>query len=146
MRKHEKNQPRNEWRALFFAQCCACCLEKLAVRNARGTRRLARPAAEAAVDVRVNLGVVRLDRALEQRAHKEYPAARTLIFILEREIRRTRLKTKAAMHALVDSRKRRCKRAVGKCTCRYRVGWRRTLFFENGETQAGPRMPGFNSR
>ena len=75
----------------------------MTVRHAGRTCRLACPAAEATINVRLEGGVVEREGALERRSHKQHAAARTVILVLEREIRRTALEAEPAVYAGVDA-------------------------------------------
>ena len=43
------------------------------------------------------------ERALDERAHQHDAAARAVVLVLEREIRRARLEAEAAVHARIDA-------------------------------------------
>lgn len=148
MREREENQPRDERRALRFAKRSARRLEQLAVRNAGRACRFTGPATKAPVDMGVNGFVVRLDRPFEQRAHEKNPTAGTLVFVLEREISRTCLKTESAVDTLIDSRQRSRQRGVGERAGGDSICRRRTLFIEDWKTahETGPMMPGLRMR
>src|SRR5258708_25641323 len=81
---------------------CAC--QQLPVWHTRRTCGLARAAAKTPVDVRAHVRVGWWQRPLDERAHEHDAASRAVVLVLEREIRRARLETEAAMHACVDAR------------------------------------------
>jgi hypothetical protein len=115
----------------------------MSVRYSRWARCFARPTAQAAADVRLNVFIVRRNRPFEKRPHEKDSSPRTVILIFEREIGRTRLKTKSAVHARVDSWQFSGKRRIRKRTCRRSVGRYWIYFGRNGSQFTGPRIPGF---
>src|SRR5688572_9683082 len=110
----------------------------MSVWYARWARRLACPAAQAAVDVRAHIRVVHGERAFDERVHEDDPTAGAVVLILETEIRRTCLQAEAAMHARIDARARVGERRAGNGAGRGASS--------RGRHAAGPRMPGFNTR
>src|SRR5438105_15938486 len=76
----------------------------MAVRNSRRTHRLAGATAETLGDVPVDTLALGWQRSLEQRPHEDDSTARTVVLVLEREIRWTRLETETAVHARIDPR------------------------------------------
>ena len=83
------------------------------------------------------LGVARRQRALEQRSHEHDAPARTVVLVLEREIRRAGLQTEAAVDAGVDAR-----RFAGERTARQRA-----LGRDDGRSAHAepPKIPGFST-
>ena len=145
MRKHKQYQAADERGPSRSAKSCARCFEQLTIRDTRRTRWLTCTTAEATIDVQVNAIVVRSDCAFEQRPHEKNSASRTFVLVLQNLICRTRLKAEPAVHALIDSRERRCKRGIRQRTRRLSVGGLRTLIYhvEWDAHSFGPRMPGF---
>ena len=145
MSEDKQNQSRDEWRSPRLSQRRACCFEKVPVRHAGWTGRLAGPASETTIDVRVHRRVIRRDRSFEQRPHQENSSARTLVFILESQICRTRLEAEATMNTRVDSRKRCLERRSGQRARWDRVRWCRRVVHdrERSAHARGPRIPGF---
>ena len=147
MRHRKKNQASEKRSSACCTKCCSRCFEKLAVRNTRRTCRFTRAASKTAIDVRVNSLVVHSEISLEQRSHEEDSSARTVVLVLESLIRRTRLETKAAVHALIDTRQRCFERSTRK-----RAGWscisrcRRLVYYFEGNTHvSGPSIPGLRT-
>src|SRR6185503_6756344 len=65
-REYEQDQSRDEWSRAILVERRPRRLEQLPVWNSARTHRLARPAAEALVDVLLDAGIGGLDRALEK--------------------------------------------------------------------------------
>ena len=108
----------------------------MSIGNPRRTRRFACATSQALRDVCLDAFVLRRERSLEQRAHQHDSAARTVVLVLEREIRRTALESESAMDASVDA----------GFFARQRTIRQRTLGRHNdGCAHAGsPRIPIFN--
>src|SRR6185312_12498510 len=60
--------------------------------------------AETSIDVLPQIGIARRQLPVKQRTHQDDPAARRVVLVLQREIRRTRLQTEPAVHTRVESR------------------------------------------
>ena len=76
---------------------------RCAVRHAGRARGLARAAAEAAVEVRLQRFVSSASVPSTTRAHQHDAAARAVVLVLEREVRRAGLQAEAAVHAGVEA-------------------------------------------
>ena len=132
--------PRDEGHRLVLAQRRPRRLEKLAVRNSARADGLARSASETLIDVLLHARIIGLDRALEQRPHEKNASARTVVLVLEIQVRRARLEAESAVHARIDSRQRVGERRAGKRAARHRIVRKRV----SGEARSrqSPSMPG----
>src|SRR5690606_32931891 len=86
-----------------LCNCGTCPLEQEAVRYAGRADGLAGAAAEAAVDVRAERLVVRLQAAFHDRAHEVEATARRVALVAQARIRRAGVQAEAAMHAREQS-------------------------------------------
>src|SRR5450830_560606 len=96
----------------------------MSVGHAAGARGFAGAAAEAARQVRGDVGVVERDRSLDGGAHQHQSAARRVILVREGEVGGARLQAEAAMHATVEAGARVLQRrgALGRERARNRCG------------------------
>jgi hypothetical protein len=98
-RAHEKTAHHPLPRRPRLLDADARMLDQLAIRHARRARRLARPAAEAEVEMRARRGVARRDRPRLDRPHEGDAPARRVGLGSELDVRRARLVAEAAVHA-----------------------------------------------
>jgi hypothetical protein len=141
--EHRENDSREKRHRSSDRQGGARGLEELAIWNATRAGRFARPAAEAAVDVLVHIGIVGSYGALEQRPHQKNSAARTVVLVVVHQIGRACLQAESAVHARVDSRenvgeRRSRQRAAGDRAFGQRIGRKRGVRHQ-------PSIPGLRS-
>ena len=79
------------------------CFEQESVRDAGRARGLARTTAETTVDVRPHAVARRVERSVVHRSHQHDSAARAVVLVLERHVRRACLEAESAVHACVES-------------------------------------------
>ena len=90
------------------AQMDARRLERMSVLDAGRTRRFARAATEAPIQVVLKHGILPGQIPLRQSLHEDDPAARAICFVVGRAVGRATLQAEAAVDARIEAGSRLC--------------------------------------